>query len=297
MNRAIFRNMSSWVQLLFLCLFGFFGLLGVAMIMGVAMHFDPSLINNTSFLRFSVLAQSIIVFLLPACLCVYLFQVKFKEYLCINKVIDFKVLFLSLILIFAIQPFIALTGYYNDMLTLPESFSGLENYMRLMEESARQTMERLLITDSVYILFLNLLIIAVGAGITEEFFFRGAMQQMIKKICINKHVAIWITAIIFSAIHFQFYGFVPRMLLGALLGYLFVWSGNLWIPVIIHTVNNAMSVLVFHFYYGTPTYEKAEAMGTGDTWWLALISIVVSGFVVFLLMRDYKEHKPEDLTL
>lgn len=297
MNRAIFQNMSSWVQLLFLCLLGLFGLVIVVFVMGFVMQVNPDLSQTVDFLRFSVLAQSVMGFLFPACVCVFLFQPKFKEYLCINKSIDLKTLFLCLILIVTIQPLVSFTAYYNDMLKLPESLSGLEQQMRAMEDGAKKTMEMLLTTDSVSILFLNILIIAVGAGVTEEFFFRGAMQQMIKKICVNKHVAIWITAFIFSAIHFQFYGFVPRMLLGALLGYMFVWSGNLWIPIIVHTVNNAMSTLIFHFYYGTPTYQKAESFGTGGTWWLTVVSIVVSGFVIFLLAKDYKEHKPEDVTL
>lgn len=297
MNRAFFRNMSSWVQLFFLSLISFLSLVVLSVVIVLVMTLQPDFALSIDFLRISVFAQSIMVFLLPACLCTFLFQVKFKEYLCINKAINPRILLLSLILIFTIQPFISFTAYYNDMLKLPESLSGVEQQMRLMEETAKQTMEKLLITDSLSVLILNILVIAVVAGITEEFFFRGAMQQMIKKICVNKHIAVWITAIIFSAIHFQFYGFVPRMLLGALLGYLFVWSGNLWIPIIIHTVNNAMSVLVFHFYYGTPAYETAETLGTKDTWWLTLVSIVVSGFIIFLLAKGYEEHKAEDVTL
>lgn len=212
----------------------------------------------------------------------------------INKPIDIRFLILSVILIVAAQPLISLLGYYNNQLSLPPSLAGLEQKIRMLEDSAAQIMERLLLTDSVSVLIINLIVVAVIAGLTEEFFFRGTLQQIFEKICSNKHLAIWITAIIFSAVHFQFYGFLPRMLLGALLGYLFVWSGNLWISVIVHTLNNAMAVLLFHYYYKTPTYHNIETIGVGDTWWTSLISLVIVSLICYLLIKDYSNKKIED---
>jgi membrane protease YdiL (CAAX protease family) len=297
MNRELFQKMSSWSQLFFLCLFSFLGLVFLSVILLLLTRMFPDEVQSIDFMRITVCIQSVFIFLLPACLCAFLFQERACEYLKINRPIDLKFLSLSILLIIAVQPLISFTSHYNNLIELPESLSGLEAQMKMWEEMAKATTEKLLITDSVVVLFINLLVIGVMAGITEEFFFRGSLQQIIKRIGVNSHVAVWVTAFIFSAIHFQFYGFIPRMLLGALLGYLFVWSGNLWIPVIVHAVNNMLSALMFHFFYGTPTYEKAENIGAGDTWWIALISLVFVTVLMLVLSKDYSENKPEDVTL
>lgn len=289
--------MSSWTQLFFLGLFAFAGIILAALIMAIAGGGAVEKMQSIDFLRIMQLVQAVCLFLLPACLCAYLFHKKPLEYLKINRHLDFKFLFLSLLLIIAIQPLISFTGYYNSLMTFPESLAGVEKWMKDMEASTNALMERFLTTDSVQTLLLNIFIVAIVAGITEEFFFRGSMQQIFKKICKNRHVAVWITAFIFSFIHIQFYGFVPRLLLGALLGYIFLWSGNLWIAVIIHAVNNLMSVLLFHFYHGTPVYDQAESLGTGDTIWLTVVSTAISGVILFLLSREYSKNNAEDFPI
>jgi len=98
-------------------------------------------------------------------------------------------------------------------------------------------------------LILNLVIVAGLAAVSEEAFFRGALQQFLLEKFRNGHAAVWLTALFFSIIHFQFYGFLPRLLLGALLGYLFLYTQNLWIPVTFHFINNA-SVIVLHYFWG-----------------------------------------------
>ena len=92
-------------------------------------------------------------------------------------------------------------------------------------------------------MFFNLIVIAVAAGITEEFLFGGALQRIIGKWTYNHHIIIWSAAIIFSTFHMQFFGFLPRMLLGAYFGYLLYWTRNIWIPVFAHFVNNAIAVI------------------------------------------------------
>lgn len=286
--------MSSWAQLFFLLLFAFFALFILSAIIYAVGVSNPGLATSTSFLRFSVCLQSIVVLLIPTLLCVFLFEKKPFDFLKINRSIDIRFLILSIVLIVAVQPIVSLLGHYNNMVSLPPALAELEQQIRAWEELAAQTMETLILSNSIAILFLNILIIAVVAGITEEFFFRGMLQQLINKITSNKHVAIWIAAFIFSAIHFQFYGFLPRLFLGALLGYLFVWSGNLWVPIIIHSINNAMSVLLFRFYYNTETYEKIESIGVGDTWWVSVISLILSSLICYLLIREYSNRKLED---
>lgn len=93
------------------------------------------------------------------------------------------------------------------------------------------------------LLIVNLMVMAVCPAITEEFFFRGALQRLIGKWSHNPHLVIWSVAILFSAFHLQFYGFIPRMLLGAYFGYLLLWSRSIWVPVFAHFVNNATAVI------------------------------------------------------
>ena len=101
---------------------------------------------------------------------------------------------------------------------------------------------------------------------------------------ITIHIAIWITAFIFSAVHMQFYGFVPRMLLGALFGYMFVWTGSLWVPVLMHFVNNGIAVVVNYLIdnQGLASDSKnwADTIGAGSTWWLGVLSLIVAVVLV-----------------
>ena len=90
---------------------------------------------------------------------------------------------------------------------------------------------------------------------------------------LNNHLAVWVTAFVFSFVHFQFYGFIPRLLLGALLGYALLWSGNIRYSMIMHATNNALSVLLFYLgtYVWDMTQEQIDALGTEHTWWLTLV--------------------------
>ena len=296
MNKEIFLRMSSWSQLFFLCLFSFCGLV-IAAFLSLLIGTATGSLESLDFMKVMQVVQVSLIFLMPSLLCAYLFHKSAPRFLKINKAIDGKFLLLSILLIFAIQPLIAFTGYYNSQLTLPESMAGLERIMKMMEEQTQMLIEKMLTTNSVIILLVNLFVIAITAGVTEEFFFRGSLQQTIKKICKNGHVAVWVTAFIFSFIHLQFYGFVPRLLLGALLGYIFLWSGNLWIAVIVHAINNTIGILIFHFFYNTPIYEKLETFGVGNTLWATVVSIFLSGTILAILSREYQKNNPQDFTI
>ncbi|MFR9165333.1 MAG: lysostaphin resistance A-like protein [Dysgonomonas sp.] len=299
---TLFQGMSSWVQLLFLILFAFVGIfIGSFVSAIIAVFFSEGDMNpatallaamqSVDFLRISQFIQQIFIFLIPALLCAYLFNQNGTAYLKINKPVDIKILALAIILIFVVQPLISFTAYYNQQFRLPEFMSGIEVWMKSLEEANALLMAKLLSGTSVSSLLINLLIVAVMAGLVEEFFFRGSLQQIFEKIIRNNHVAVWVTAFIFSAIHMQFYGFVPRLLLGALLGYLFVWSGNLWIPVVVHFINNAFSVLLYRFCYGTAEYDKIENMGTENTWWLSVISLVLTVAILVYMSKEYERKK------
>src|SRR5690606_9250818 len=122
-------------------------------------------------------------------------------------------------------------GEWNESLSLPASLKGIEEWMRLQEDSMAELTERMVMVDKVPLLLLNIVVMAILPAVAEEFFFRCNLMHIIQRMARNHHISIWLTAIIFSAIHFQFYGFVPRMLFGAFFGYLFFLTQIIWLPV------------------------------------------------------------------
>ena len=148
-----------------------------------------------------------------------------------------------LVSVMLLSPAITLVGLWNKQMELPAFMAPVENWMRAQEEAAEAVTSILLAGEGITTLLFNLIVIAAAAGITEEFLFRGALQRVIGRWTHNHHIAIWSTAAAFSAFHMQFFGFLPRMLLGAYFGYLLYWSRNIWLPVFAHFVNNAFAVI------------------------------------------------------
>lgn len=132
---------------------------------------------------------------------------------------------------------------WNASLTLPESMSRIEQVLRASEQAANGMVMMLMSGTSVLDLILSILIMGCLTGIAEELFFRGMLQKLLHVQLRNAHIAIWATAVIFSAVHLQFFGFVPRMLIGAFLGYLAWLSGSLWLPAMAHALNNSLVVI------------------------------------------------------
>lgn len=143
-------------------------------------------------------------------------------------------------------PLIDYLGALNRQMTLPASLAELEKWMYAQEKQMEELTLLLLGDTSWGGLWANIVVVAMIPAIGEELLFRGALQSILHRWLKNPHVAIWITAIVFSAIHLQFYGFLPRVALGAFFGYLFYWSGNIWLPILAHFVNNA-GVLITAF--------------------------------------------------
>ena len=144
-------------------------------------------------------------------------------------------------------------------------------------------------------LIINILLMAVLPAISEELTFRGVLINLFKvkgeKLEVKgesvPHLAIWCSAILFSAIHLQFYGFVPRMLMGALFGYMLVWTGSLWTPILMHFTNNAMAVILYFVSLRAGwDIEMMDAIGTNDTLWLGVVSMVITIVGIYAFRRS-----------
>jgi membrane protease YdiL (CAAX protease family) len=144
------------------------------------------------------------------------------------------------------MPFNGWLQAVNQSMQFPEALKGIEDFMRSMEDNMAGMTEFLTTFDSISELILAFIVIAVIAGVGEEIIFRGLIQRKLYLATKNPHVAIWLAAFIFSAIHFQFYGFLPRLMLGAMFGYFYYFTGNLWVPIVAHVFNNGLAVILLY---------------------------------------------------
>ncbi|MDD4847599.1 MAG: CPBP family intramembrane metalloprotease [Bacteroidales bacterium] len=199
---------------------------------------------------------------------------------------------ISLITIFSITPFIAMLQEWNSSIVFPEWMHSLEQWMKIMENNANSLTQTFLETHSMGILLLNIGLMAVLPAIAEECFFRGVVQNIFQQWTKNSVWAIIITAIIFSSFHFQFYGFFPRMILGIVLGSLYVISGSLWVPIFAHFVNNAFAVVISYLEFNNLITFSAEEFGkTDQPFWIIISVFIVLGSLLLLKKQLYKTKK------
>jgi membrane protease YdiL (CAAX protease family) len=202
--------------------------------------------------------SSIGVFILPSVLFIYLTELKFV----ISRSFSRNQLAISICAMLFCIPIINYLAVWNQGIHLPQFLSGVENWMRASEAKSAVLMEYFLRMDSYGDLFVNLFVIALVPAIGEEFLFRGGIQRSLAKWKNNPHFGIWISAFLFSALHMQFLGFVPRFLIGGFFGYLFLWSGSIWLPVIAHFINNGIAVLLIFTSTRNIMSNELESLGT-----------------------------------
>ena len=195
------------------------------------------------FLQCTQFISAIFLFLFPALATAWLCSEQPKEFLCLRAFPDIRLLSFICLTTLLLSPTVSVTSYFNEQIQLPDSMAAIEEWMKSAEELAYSLVQKMISEKGVAPFILNLLVIAVAAGLTEEFLFRGALLRIVQQKIQNHHVAIWLVAIIFSAIHFQFYGFIPRLILGAYLGYLVYWTQNIWVPVFAHFLHNAVAFI------------------------------------------------------
>jgi uncharacterized protein len=179
---------------------------------------------------------------------------------------------------------------WNANLELPEFLRGFEEWAKSFEEQARRLTEFLTGFNSTFEFLIGIIVIAIIPAIGEELLFRGLIQNLLVKMVKNIHVAVIIAGFIFSAIHFQFYGLIPRMALGILFGYLYVWSGSLIIPVIAHFINNGLTLTLIYlhrFNYIAYDIEKEESVPGPNI----AIFLIIGIFLLYYFRKYFKEKK------
>jgi membrane protease YdiL (CAAX protease family) len=180
----------------------------------------------------------------------------------------------------------------NAQLDLPVWLAGLEKKMIIMEEKAGELTTLFLLSNTTTDLMVNFLMIAILPAIGEEFLFRGILQRLFVDWLRNSHLGIILAAFIFSFIHFQFYGFVPRFLLGLYFGYLMFWSASIWVPVVAHLINNGMAVIYYHFNDKAVGETALDTIGTsGNAKSMVVLSTVLAIVVIMLIYQHEKKRQ------
>jgi len=221
--------------------------------------------------------------LLPAMIYLWLCSPKTEKNSGIFKSVSPFAVFLTFALIILSQPIIGWTSEINSQLSLPKAFAFIEKWMQSKEEAGTQVTEAFLSTTSISGLLVNIFMVAVLPAFAEEILFRGALAGLFKEWTKNVHIAVFLSAFIFAAIHLQFYGFLPRFLLGTALGYLFFWSGSLWLPIIAHFTNNFLSVMIEFLFRKGIIHTNADNFGVNNAAWLTIISfIAVAGLLYYI---------------
>lgn len=246
---------------------------------------DPSSIPLLKELQ---ILQSVLLFILPAIVAAYLFSRTTLGYFGLNKAPSGTVLLMILLIMMVSLPLINGMVTLNEMMKLPAAFSGMEQWMKDAEDQAARITETFLDVHSIGGLAVNMLMIAIIPAIGEELLFRGLFQRLFGEWFKNIHVAIFLSAFLFGAVHLQFYGLLPRMMLGVMFGYLYLWTGTLWAPVFAHFINNGAAVLVSFLSNTKVIHADYEKFGSTNNIFLLITSMLLTGFLlywIFLLSK------------
>lgn len=202
-----------------------------------------------------------------------------------NKSINVWVVLLA---IFIVMSFMMVNSFFiewNMNIVFPSFMSGFESWARNKETELQAITDFLTSFSSSTEFFIAIIVIAILPAFGEEYLFRGIIQNKLSLYLKNAHIGIWLTAILFSGFHLQFFGFVPRMFLGVLFGYLYYWSGNLWVPIIAHFINNVFTLTMLYLYQIGMTgfdIEEQESL----PWHYLILFMILTGFLLYYFKRN-----------
>ncbi len=275
-----------WEALLKFVLITFGGLilaqiitLGIAYAFGYDLEKIKALGGNflseapSTLIKLSLLSSHIFTFIIPGLLFAFLWYKKeIWSALHLNKKVDLRNLGICILLLIIAYPAVSYSYTVNSWIPLPE-------WMHTQEANTMETMKKILEMNNLPGFLFSLLLVSIIPGIGEELIFRGILQKLIEKGTGKGHLAVWIASILFSSFHLQFEGFLPRMLLGLILGYSFYYTRNLWIPIILHMLNNAIPIISLYF-AGDDLATLDPSESEGVAWYLGIGSLIFAIAIV-----------------
>ncbi len=283
--------MALFILLLMILLFSLIGS-GINLLWGNVQGLDfhdvfysiveDNTLAHRNFIRFSLMINHLTMFVLPGiCFGRLMYRQRWKHFYGLLRWPSMALTGISLLFVLGALPLVEFSFWLNQQIPLP-------SWATTMEDNTGGMLKGILVTESPLELFINLLIIGLIPGIGEELIFRGILQQHLAKVSKSMTVGIWTSAFLFSAMHLQFEGFIPRMMLGLLLSYLFYWTANLWLPIIAHNVYNGMQVFVQYLYAEEiSSFDLDQA--TEVSWPLSLFSLIFVGALAYYLRKSGRE--------
>jgi len=286
---------SAYLQLLMIMLFAIAGI-----VIGTVLSFAVLLIiygsaglsaltavdlSNDKYvmvLKISQVLTTACLFILPPIWLARTEKMALKDFYGFKKPELPVVLIVILLMVFS-MPVMEWVALANQKMTLPDVLKPIEDWMREKEDAAMKMTVLLLKVNHTWDFFINLFIIALLPAVAEEFIFRGALQRSFTRMFHNPNVAIWVTAFIFSAIHVQFFGFIPRLLLGAAFGYIYWWTGSLWYTMLAHFLNNGYTVCLAWYMQVHDMPIDSLDNSANFTWYQYVISLFLSIFLLKFL--------------
>lgn len=246
-------------------------------------------------LRIATVIQDVMMFIIPPVATAVMITRRPAEFLLALKKLSTVPTLLTIAIVLASIPAMNAIIAWNQNLALPSSMAAIEEWMRTAESAAKGYTDTLLGGTGTGSLIMALLIVGVLAGVSEELFFRGGLQRLLSTSGMNIHCAVWVTAFVFSAVHMQFFGFVPRLLLGAFFGYLAAWSGCIWLPMTAHALNNALATIAFRLQAtGGVNIDEIGTTAHSAGTMTCVVSMAVTTLLFVALYRWLsKERNPE----
>lgn len=234
-------------------------------------------------LRIIQIFQTFGMFIFPAIAIALFTSAQPRKYLGLNQTTGTFIVY-SIVLLLVFIPGINLIASLNAQIPLP-------SWMIEMEQNAAILTKKMLVTDSFSTMALNFFVVAIMPALAEELFFRGLLQKYLVKWTGRTFWGVLLAAVIFSAIHMQFQGFIPRLLLGMLFGYLYVWSGSIWAPIAAHLANNGLAVVVYYLVGKGAVSSELESFGNAsDMWQAGVVSLAMTGLLLWIIWRVRVKH-------
>jgi membrane protease YdiL (CAAX protease family) len=282
---SILLAISSFAIVFLLAMLLAVPLFGVSLMEMIGLIAAPDNPAGIRLLQYFQAVQGIGLFIIPALLAGFLFARKPFVFLGGDRAGAWQHYLLTLLVMFATLPAINWLISVNETMELPASLDWLETWMIETEDEAARLTEIFMQMPSFGAFLFNLFLIAVIPALGEEMMFRGLVQRLLADWLKNIHLAIIVSALLFSAMHMQFYGFLPRFALGLLLGYLFYWSGSLWVAVAAHFIQNGTVVIVTYLGEQGLIGGDYEQFGVTSNPWIIVASVALTGMLCFLFYR------------
>jgi uncharacterized protein len=291
-NNRPSRPLADLAVFLLMLLTG--ALIGNILIFGIASAFQLDVksileldenapLGMRNIVRLVVMLNNTFTFMLPALVFgFWKYRSAWSSFFTFKNLPRINHLFLGAVILLAAIPFVQYVFLLNKMIPLPD-------WMKSVEDDTEKLIKGLLKVESPYETLINIVVISIIPAIGEELVFRGVLQQKLYQLFAkNPHIAIWVAAAVFSAIHVQFEGFFPRMILGAVLGYLFYFTKSLWVAIFAHFANNFVQIIAFQAQESGTIQTDLEKMEM--PWYAGLLSLGIVVGLLFLLKRDSKEN-------